>query len=100
MVRLASKLTLLISSLFLFGCEDAQQKNMGTHNMGTLLGSGDTQSESNLFTPVEKGVELTFPTDHQAHPDFRHEWWYLTANLIDEDGNPLGVQWTDRKSVV
>ncbi|MDW2124997.1 MULTISPECIES: lipocalin-like domain-containing protein [Vibrio] len=94
MVRLASKLTLLISSLFLFGCEDAQQKNMGTQNMGTLLGSGDTQSESNLFTPVEKGVELTFPTDHQAHPDFRHEWWYLTANLIDEDGNPLGVQWT------
>ncbi|GAK17042.1 attH component of AttEFGH ABC transport system [Vibrio sp. JCM 19053] len=39
MVRLASKLTLLISSLFLFGCEDAQQKNMGTQNMGTLLGS-------------------------------------------------------------
>ncbi|WP_199459184.1 lipocalin-like domain-containing protein [Vibrio owensii] len=89
MVRLASKLTLLISSLFLFGCEDPQQKNMGT-----LLGSGDTQSESNLFTPVEKGVELTFPADHQAHPDFRHEWWYLTANLIDEDGTPLGVQWT------
>ena len=94
MVRLASKLTLLISSLFLFGCEDAQQKNMGTQNMGTLLGSGDTQSESNLFTPVEKGIELTFPADHQAHPNFRHEWWYLTANLIDEEGNPLGVQWT------
>ncbi|MDN3685275.1 hypothetical protein QW180_23560 [Vibrio sinaloensis] len=49
MVRLASKLTLLISSLFLFGCGDPQQKNMGT-----LLGSGDTQSESNPFTPVEK----------------------------------------------
>ncbi|EEZ90057.1 conserved hypothetical protein [Vibrio harveyi 1DA3] len=94
MVRIASKLTLLISSLFLFGCEDAQQKNMGTQNMGTLLGSGDTESESNLFTPVEKGIELTFPADHQAHPNFRHEWWYLTANLIDEDGNPLGVQWT------
>ncbi len=94
MVRLASKLTLLISSLFLFGCEDAQQKNMGTQNMGTLLGSGDTQSESKLFTPVEKGVELTFPAAHQAHPDFRHEWWYLTANLIDEDGTSLGVQWT------
>lgn len=94
MVRLASKLTLLISSLFLFGCEDAQQKNMGTQNMGTLLGSGDMQSESNPFTPVENGVELTFPADHQAHPNFRHEWWYLTANLIDEDGNPLGVQWT------
>lgn len=94
MVRLASKLTLLISSLFLFGCEDPQQKNMGTQNMGALLGSGETQNESNLFTPVEKGIELTFPADHQAHPNFRHEWWYLTANLIDENGNPLGVQWT------
>ncbi|WP_447469186.1 lipocalin-like domain-containing protein [Vibrio harveyi] len=94
MVRLASKLTLFIGSLFLFGCEDPQQKNMSTQNMGALLGSGDTQSESNPFTPVEKGVELTFPADHQAHPNFRHEWWYLTANLIDEDSNPLGVQWT------
>ena len=94
MIRLASKLTLLISSLFLFGCEDPQQKNMGTQNMGMLLGSGETQSENNPFAPVEKGVELTFPADHQAHPNFRHEWWYLTANLIDEDGNPLGVQWT------
>ncbi|WP_407833632.1 lipocalin-like domain-containing protein [Vibrio rotiferianus] len=94
MVRLASKLTLFISSLFLFGCEDPQQTNMGTQNMGTLLGSGDTQTESNPFTPVLKGVELTFPTDHQAHPNFRHEWWYLTANLIDEEGNPLGIQWT------
>ncbi len=94
MVRLASKLTLLISSLILFGCEDAPQKNMSTQNMGTLLGSGDMQSESNPFTPVEKGVELTFPADHQAHPNFRHEWWYLTANLIDEEGNSLGVQWT------
>ena len=74
MVRLASKLTLLISSLFLFGCEDPQPKNTGTQNMGTLLGSGETQSESNLFSPVVEGVELTFPADHQAHPDFRHEW--------------------------
>lgn len=94
MVRLASKHTLFIGSLFLFGCEDPQQKNMSTQNMGTLLGSGDMQSESNPFTPVGKGVELTFPADHQAHPNFRHEWWYLTANLIDADGNPLGVQWT------
>jgi predicted secreted hydrolase len=94
MVRLASKLTLLISSLFLFGCEEPQQKNMGTQNMGTLLGSDNTQTESDQFTPVVEGVELTFPADHQAHPNFRHEWWYLTANLIDEDGKPLGVQWT------
>ena len=77
MVRLASKHTLIISGLLLFGCEDSQQKNMGTQSMGMLLGDGGTNSESNQFTPVVEGVELTFPTDHQVHPSFRHEWLSL-----------------------
>ncbi|MHA6325670.1 lipocalin-like domain-containing protein [Roseivivax sp. CAU 1753] len=40
------------------------------------------------------GIGLTFPEDHFAHPDFRIEWWYLTANLEDADGTEYGVQWT------
>ncbi|SFE22141.1 lipocalin-like domain-containing protein [Roseivivax sediminis] len=37
---------------------------------------------------------LTFPEDHYAHPGFRIEWWYLTANLEGPDGTAYGVQWT------
>jgi predicted secreted hydrolase len=37
---------------------------------------------------------LEFPADHAAHPDFRIEWWYLTANLTGDDGAEYGVQWT------
>lgn len=37
---------------------------------------------------------LEFPMDHGAHPDFRIEWWYLTANLKDETGQSYGIQWT------
>ena len=37
---------------------------------------------------------LVFPRDHGAHPDFRIEWWYLTANLEDGEGRPYGAQWT------
>lgn len=37
---------------------------------------------------------LTFPEDHGAHESFRLEWWYVTANLRGEDGQPYGVQWT------
>jgi predicted secreted hydrolase len=37
---------------------------------------------------------LVFPADHGAHPGFRVEWWYLTANLADHDGAPWGLQWT------
>ncbi|MEM8536242.1 MAG: lipocalin-like domain-containing protein [Pseudomonadota bacterium] len=35
-----------------------------------------------------------FPEDHGAHPDYRIEWWYLTANLEAADGTPYGLQWT------
>jgi predicted secreted hydrolase len=35
-----------------------------------------------------------FPRDHGAHPDYRIEWWYLTANLTGPDGTPYGLQWT------
>ncbi|MDJ0820397.1 MAG: lipocalin-like domain-containing protein [Paracoccaceae bacterium] len=35
-----------------------------------------------------------FPADHSAHPDYRIEWWYLTANLQDDAGTDYGLQWT------
>ncbi|MBN2907695.1 MAG: iron ABC transporter permease [Rhodobacteraceae bacterium] len=42
----------------------------------------------------ERGQALEFPRDHGAHPAFRIEWWYLTANLTGPDGQDYGVQWT------
>ncbi len=36
----------------------------------------------------------SFPADHGPHPDFRIEWWYVTANLTGTDGTDYGVQWT------
>lgn len=35
-----------------------------------------------------------FPQDHGPHPEYRIEWWYLTANLTGPDGTAYGVQWT------
>jgi predicted secreted hydrolase len=46
------------------------------------------------FAAVEPGKTLTFPTDHGPHSDFRIEWWYLTANLVDANGAAYGLQWT------
>ena len=51
-------------------------------------------SEAEGFAEVRPGTEITFPEDHGPHPDFRIEWWYITANLRDGAGKPLGVQWT------
>lgn len=46
------------------------------------------------FATVTPGRALTFPADHGPHPDFRIEWWYLTANLVDAAGAAFGAQWT------
>jgi predicted secreted hydrolase len=46
------------------------------------------------YAPVMRGHPLDFPRDHFPHPDFRIEWWYVTANLRGEDGKPYGVQFT------
>ncbi|MFB9911975.1 lipocalin-like domain-containing protein [Rhizobium paknamense] len=46
------------------------------------------------FSVPKPGHALSFPADHGPHPDFRVEWWYVTANLQDQQGNSYGVQWT------
>ena len=33
------------------------------------------------FAPVVPGKVFSFPADHGPHPDYRIEWWYLTANF-------------------
>lgn len=65
-----------------------------------LPGSAGAQGFAGLgapsegFAEVSPGARLSFPADHGAHPDYRIEWWYLTANLEGPDGTPYGVQWT------
>lgn len=46
------------------------------------------------FEMARPGHHLAFPRDHGAHPAFRIEWWYLTANLEDAEGHIYGAQWT------
>jgi len=46
------------------------------------------------YAKVKPGKTFSFPADHGPHPEFRIEWWYVTANLKDSSGTPFGVQWT------
>ena len=46
------------------------------------------------YPAVVPGVELQFPRDEGAHPQFRIEWWYVTGWVQDDTGAPLGLQVT------
>ncbi|MCB1358562.1 MAG: iron ABC transporter permease [Maritimibacter sp.] len=51
-------------------------------------------TEAEGFAVPTPDPVFRFPEDHGAHPDYRIEWWYLTANLTGPDGTPYGLQWT------
>lgn len=58
---------------------------------GGFAGLGE---EAAGFAEVTPGRTFSFPADLGAHPDYRIEWWYVTANLKDASGEAYGVQWT------
>jgi predicted secreted hydrolase len=78
-------LGVLIILLLLGGCDQSAPEQKGFAGMG---------NQALAFTPVVPGRVFSFPADHGAHDGFRIEWWYVTANLKDQQGNQFGVQLT------
>src|ERR1700704_5650862 len=56
-----------------------------------FAGLGET---ADGFAAVIPGKSFTFPADHGPHPNYRIEWWYVTADLVDSTGAAYGAQWT------
>ena len=51
-------------------------------------------TDADGYARPDPDYRFRFPADHGAHPDFRIEWWYVTATLTGADGRDYGVQWT------
>ncbi len=51
-------------------------------------------NDASGYAGVVPGRIFAFPLDHGPHPDFRIEWWYVTANLADASGAAYGAQFT------
>lgn len=66
--------------------------------IGPAAAQGDPyqvlRSTGEGYAAVVPGRAFRFPADHLPHPDYRIEWWYLTANLKDAAGRDWGLQWT------
>lgn len=69
-------------------------------NMPKAQGFAGLGTQAEGFAVPQPGKPPVFPADHGAHPDYRIEWWYVTANLTGEDGKDYGVQWTLFRSAV
>jgi predicted secreted hydrolase len=64
------------------------------HGRARAQGYAGLDTPDTGFAAVTPGRTFTFPADHGPHPDYRIEWWYVTANLVDATGMAYGAQWT------
>ncbi len=64
------------------------------HRPALAQGFAGLGVEADGFAAVVPGKVFSFPADHGPHPDYRIEWWYVTANLMDSAGVAYGAQWT------
>ena len=82
---------LAVMMVTLSGCD-------GSNKNGQLLSNENPNTNHNFLsangTKADPNYTVTLPIDHQSHPDFDIEWWYLTANLESDSGDIYAFQWT------
>lgn len=81
-------------AILLTACDDRQIPDFNQVNTA-LTGIDTLQADSTGgFARAFRSRTFEFPQDHLAHPEFKHEWWYFTGNLITASGDRLGYQLT------
>jgi predicted secreted hydrolase len=67
----------------------------GAHAAGPPASDLDVIRGADKTTEFALAIEprnFEFPQDHGPHPQFRHEWWYVTGNLDSTGGERFGFE--------
>lgn len=87
---LVTFLALLVGAACVSNEQDKKAEDNGARSIAQALGNGDTSG----FARAYAAREFLFPTDHGPHPEYKHEWWYVTGNLRAPTGRHFGFQLT------
>lgn len=85
-MKMAVVVTGLIMLLSLYGCSEPAPSR-------SIFGNTST-SDTATSTRVARDNPVSLPRDHQAHPAYQLEWWYLTFTLTDTSGDRYALQYT------
>lgn len=91
-LNLAAALMMMIS-VAISGCQPDVPPATGTIaglRLNNLLGAPNSDG----FVRAETARNFVFPNDHGPHNQYRSEWWYLTAVLVDNQGQEYGLHFT------
>lgn len=84
-------MTLAAVVLFVGCAEEPSVSTSPGLRVGSVLGASQQDA---AFAKATRPRSFQFPRDHGAHPEYRSEWWYLTAGVRTEAGREFGVQFT------
>lgn len=87
-------LMMYLLTYLLGGCDHTDKNNDSLPVDLARLQSPQHQLIDFPFKQANRAARLTFPRDHFSHPEFKIEWWYITANLLNEQGQHFSLQWT------
>jgi len=87
-------LALLLGVAVFGGDWAATEPSNDPRTAGTLKLSDVLSQDTAGFARAMHVRAFDFPKDHGPHPDFRSEWWYLTANVASAGARRFGLQLT------
>lgn len=83
-------LALLVWGAWALGEQPDREGVRATLSAAHALSGADTTGFARAMGPRS----FEWPADHGPHPEYRTEWWYVTANLNDAEGRRFGLQLT------
>lgn len=93
--RLVGPISGLVFILVVAGCSSEESHDGDYFAQGIRVADVLGDDGESGFAKAETVREFVFPEDHGAHPEYRSEWWYITATLrVPETREEFGVQFT------
>ncbi|HKE45962.1 MAG TPA: lipocalin-like domain-containing protein [Steroidobacteraceae bacterium] len=91
----ASPAALIAFLVLIVGCSPAAGRSASAETPSTTrLETALDPGTANPYARADAPRTFVFPADHAAHPQFRHEWWYLTGHLDAASGQRFGFEVT------
>jgi predicted secreted hydrolase len=90
-------MTCVLTCLAVGACDNAPPAPTSTTappSPGTRIEALLSPSAADEFALALRPRTFEFPRDHGPHPEFRHEWWYLTGHLDTAGRERFGFELT------
>lgn len=88
LIALIAIIAILVSAYLL------KEANTTLQNEDNDVNSLLLSQPDEVFEPVLPGTAVKLPEDLSFHDKYQHEWWHFFANVVDENGEEYGIQWS------